>query len=319
MTTMTISVAMCTYNGERYLREQLESIVRQQRLPDQVIICDDASRDGTLAICKAFAATAPFPVHIHTNDTTIGSTGNFARSIALCAGDIIVLSDQDDVWHWNKLHLIEQTFLDSAENGAVFSNGAVVSDTLTHLGYTLWDRFLFTGSYKANFMRGYIFDTLLNHNVVTGATMAFRSNLRDTILPIPLDWVHDSWIAITIASRSSIALIDTCLIDYRQHETQQIGGRRKSCRENIGIAKSVTDYDLQIRQYEQLFDYFIRHSDSCHAAQVADKIEHLMARTNIYNSSSAKKLVVVGRELWRRRYHKYSNGYVSVYKDLLLV
>ena len=93
-----ISVAMCTYNGGKYLREQLISIAKQARLPDELIVCDDVSNDATLQILNEFQKMAPFPIRIHRNGVRLGVTKNFEQAIALCNGDIIALSDQDDVW-----------------------------------------------------------------------------------------------------------------------------------------------------------------------------------------------------------------------------
>src|SRR6185295_6827977 len=102
---------MCTWNGAAYLRDQLESIAAQTRLPDELIMCDDASIDGTPAIARAFAARAPFPVRLEINEATVGVRQNFTKAIAACTGDLIALSDQDDVWRPDKLRVIEDRFV----------------------------------------------------------------------------------------------------------------------------------------------------------------------------------------------------------------
>src|SRR5258708_3955131 len=98
-----ISVAMCSYNGARFLREQLESIATQTRLPDELIIFDDRSTDETIEIIDAFVKHARFPVRVEISESTRGATKNFEKAIALCQHEIITLADQDDVWHPNKL------------------------------------------------------------------------------------------------------------------------------------------------------------------------------------------------------------------------
>ncbi len=90
------SVAMCTFNGGRFLAEQLESIASQTRLPYELVACDDHSTDDTIAILKAFQANAPFPVQIVQNAMRMGSTRNFDQAIGMCSGDFIALCDQDD-------------------------------------------------------------------------------------------------------------------------------------------------------------------------------------------------------------------------------
>src|SRR5687768_17349654 len=100
---MKISVAMTTYNGASYLREQLDSILAQTRMPDEVIVCDDRSTDATPELLREYSARAPVPMTIVFNEQRLASTKNFEQAIRLCSGEIIALSDQDDVWYPHKL------------------------------------------------------------------------------------------------------------------------------------------------------------------------------------------------------------------------
>src|SRR5271168_2200141 len=92
-----ISVALCTYNGERFLSRQLASMLQQSRLPDELVVCDDRSTDNTIEILQDFSASAGFPVKITRNEHNLGFVANFERAIQLCQGDLIALSDQDDI------------------------------------------------------------------------------------------------------------------------------------------------------------------------------------------------------------------------------
>ena len=186
MNNQTVSVAMCTYNGARYLHEQLDSILTQTRVPDELIVCDDGSTDATLKILDEFNKKAQFSVKIYCNVTRLGSTKNFEKAIALCAGNVIVLSDQDDVWLPEKLERIEQAFVVHPNAGYVFSDALVVDEELRSLGYTMWGQALFTNRERRRFETGHQIEILLKHNVVTGATMAFRKGLKKLILPILL-------------------------------------------------------------------------------------------------------------------------------------
>ena len=100
---MKISIAMTTFNGEKYLQEQLDSFVVQTRRPDELIIFDDCSTDETLAIALNFAEGSPFAVKVFSNDRNLGYSQNFSRALKLCSGDYVFLSDQDDVWHPEKI------------------------------------------------------------------------------------------------------------------------------------------------------------------------------------------------------------------------
>ena len=119
---LSISIALCTYNGERFLRKQLDSYIQQTRLPDELVICDDGSKDRTLEILEEFAAKAPFSVRIYQNVQNLGWSKNFEKAINLCTGDLIALSDQDDEWLSHKLAKIEGFFVRGANTGYVLHN-----------------------------------------------------------------------------------------------------------------------------------------------------------------------------------------------------
>ncbi|QGM45247.1 glycosyltransferase family 2 protein [Methylocystis heyeri] len=104
----SISIAMATYNGEKFLREQLESLAHQTRLPLELVVCDDCSSDKTVEILREFAASAPFPVRLHRNEANLGYSDNFFKAAGLCRGEWIAFCDQDDVWLPNKLARVSQ-------------------------------------------------------------------------------------------------------------------------------------------------------------------------------------------------------------------
>jgi glycosyltransferase involved in cell wall biosynthesis len=99
----TISIAMATYNGEKFLRAQLDSLSRQSHLPDELVVTDDCSTDRTLKFMTDFQAAAPFEVRISVNDRRLGYAENFLRAASRCKGDLIAFCDQDDVWMEDKL------------------------------------------------------------------------------------------------------------------------------------------------------------------------------------------------------------------------
>lgn len=109
-----ISIAMATYNGERFIREQLDSIAQQTLLPVELVVTDDGSNDSTLAIIDDFAKTAPFEVKIVRNEKQLGFADNFLKAASFCVGDFIAFCDQDDVWMVNKLERCMQAFHDNA-------------------------------------------------------------------------------------------------------------------------------------------------------------------------------------------------------------
>jgi glycosyltransferase involved in cell wall biosynthesis len=178
---MKVSIAMTTYNGAKYLREQLESFSAQERLPDELIVCDDMSNDQSIEILLKFARTAPFKVEIVRNESNLGYTRNFEKAIYLCTGSLIFLSDQDDVWSANKLRVVENEFELRPDVFVLVNDAELTDENLKPTGLTL------AGQTKAT---GLSTDQLLN-----GCCMSFRSELKSLIIPIP-NTVYDcdSWI-----------------------------------------------------------------------------------------------------------------------------
>ena len=136
---MQISVAMCTYNGQKYLEEQLNSIAVQSLLPIELVICDDGSADDTAEIVRQFSSTAPFPVHFFKNERNLGSTKNFEKAVSLCVGELIALSDQDDVWVPEKLARLAAVLAANPSVGGVFSNAQLIDGASRPLERLLWN------------------------------------------------------------------------------------------------------------------------------------------------------------------------------------
>ena len=321
------SIALCTYNGAKFLREQLDSIIAQERQPDELIACDDGSRDATVEVLRVFAQTAPFPVQIHVNDVTLRSTKNFEKAIQLCSGDFIAFSDQDDVWHPTKLAKLEERLVYNPDVGAVFSDAEMVDDGLRPLGFRLWESVRFGGAEQRMLRRGRGMDVLLKHNVVTGATMAFRSAFREPLLPFAPEWVHDGWVALLIAARSELDFVDEPLIKYRQHAHQQLGAPKKTllgrarrlAADPTGYAtKSVDAYIADLARFTALSER-LAHLRS--APKLLRKIEakrgHLAARANLPRNR-LKRASIILSELRKGNYWKFSNSWSSVIRDLCI-
>jgi glycosyltransferase involved in cell wall biosynthesis len=320
----TLSVAMCTYNGEPYLQEQLISIARQTRLPDELVVCDDGSTDATLQILKKFQETAPFPVKIYCNETNLDLTKNFEKAITLCSGNIIVLSDQDDVWMPQKLERLKRALEDHPDAGYVFSDALIVDEQLHSLCYTMWERISFTACQRGRFKQGRQLEVLLKHNVITGATMAFRAELQDWVLPIPEQWIHDAWIALlSSAAGTRGVFIKEPLVKYRQHHNQVIGGRKIGFHEQFrrAISTKGETYNYEQVKFSQALDRLISTGrDNRKTKELINaKIQHLKARETLYNEYSLLKRVgVLLQELLAGRYPKFSNGLESIVKDLFI-
>jgi glycosyltransferase involved in cell wall biosynthesis len=321
---MRISVALCTYNGARHLAAQLDSLAAQQRRPDELVVCDDASTDNTPAVVRGFAATAPFAVRIHRNDRTLGSTQNFAQAFALCTGDVIAPCDQDDCWLPAKLARVEQAFTAEPQLALAFSDGYLVDDSLEKTGDRIWPNLPFPPALQRRFDAGSGPRLLLRYNVVTGAAAAFRASLLPLLLPIPDCWVHDGWVGFLAAALGPARTLPEPLILYRRHAEQQIGVAPLTLPTQLAYARRM-DLDYCTRQ----LDCFRALAERLEALRdglpdptlidaVAEKVRFAEARVAMRRTSRAHRLLLAARELGAGRYHRCGRGVKGFVADALL-
>lgn len=311
---------MCTYNGAEFLPAQLESIASQTRRPDEIVICDDGSTDGTLSVLKQFAGT------VHINEKNLGSIKNFEKAIHLCTGDVIALSDQDDVWREDKLEMIGAAFERNPGAGLVFSDAEIVDENLSPMGRRMWDEVRFDAHKRKLVAHGRALDVLITGWTVTGATLAFRSEYRNLALPIPtnIEMIHDGWIALTVASVADVITIDEPLIKYRQHERQQIGAPTPVPKapeigtlEALKRSNPITELHRILETLEQrLLDHKDEFDCRKGLSFAADFSRHLDARANLPERRLSRVPTIL-RELLSWRYHEYANGFKSAAKDLV--
>jgi hypothetical protein len=315
-----ISVALCTYNGERFLPQQLAGIQQQTRLPDELVVCDDRSTDRTLAMLGEFAATVPFPVEIIRNTETLGSTKNFEKAIRLCSGDLIALSDQDDLWYPNRLERSEQEFMAHPQAGLVFSDADVIDEQNRPLGATLWQQLGFAGKRKHDLMAGQ-FVLLAKHRFVTGATMMFRSTLRERFLPIGVGWVHDEWITLVVAAFSELRPIDQPLIRYRIHGSQQVGFQNKLEQRAQGTTPAEKHWGRlaeSVKELQQMTDFLSAMMPDDTRGVLPAYQQHLQFLSFRYGlpASRLARLVPILKNY--PQYEIHASGLASMVKDLAL-
>ena len=322
---MQISVALCTYNGARFILEQLNSIAMQTRLPDEVIVCDDCSIDGTLELVSRFAVKAPFKLLYSRNQARLGVTKNFECAILKCTGDIIFLCDQDDFWLPEKLSVMSNYFEIDGRVGLVFSDAIVTDSVLNQFDYTMWKTVKLNKSRQLQLNGDEALSVLVRRYVVTGATLAFRANLREQIMPIPSACFHDAWIACVAATLSRVIAIDTPLILYRQHDSNVIGGRRVGFFSRIiqAINLSPNWFDVEISRSIDLMKKFRMihgdHVSEMYLNDLAQKIQHLQNRRSIFSANILGGLLLIGGEILSLGYFKFSEGLGAAFIDLFKI
>ncbi len=205
---MKVSVAMATYNGEKYLKQQVDSILSQLSSEDELIISDDHSTDGTLSIIGKYLQEDP-RVRLYINGEK-GVTSNFENAIKHTQNDIIFLSDQDDVWKPEKVETVKKYFEKYPNIQMIMSDITVVDNQLNTTIESFYD---FRGS-RAGVIKNII------KNSYIGCAMSFRKELKAKILPIPRNVpMHDMWIGLVADMNHSALLIPEKLIYYRRHDS----------------------------------------------------------------------------------------------------
>ncbi|HGM6067310.1 TPA: glycosyltransferase family 2 protein [Stenotrophomonas maltophilia] len=317
--TSSISIAVCTYNGERFLQEQLDSLLAQTRHPDQLVIRDDASSDGTLALLRAFVPRAEalgIAVDLQVNSLNVGYRQNFDGALRACSGDLVFLCDQDDVWYPDKLQRFCAEFDARPELLALHSDAQLIDEEGKPLHQLLFAALRYTPADRARMHAGDGFQLMLKRNLMTGAAMAFRRSILTDALPLPdKDWVHDAWIGTLAAMRGRIDSLPEALIGYRLHSNNQLGlggnarGPRAAQRRRQLEAERLQSALLLARGRalglpEPLL------------ALVERKNQHASVRTSL-PASRLRRLPVVMGELWCGNYHRFGRGILSAGIDLV--
>jgi glycosyltransferase involved in cell wall biosynthesis len=220
-----VSIALATYNGEKFLVNQLNSISNQYRQPDEIIICDDCSTDRTIDILTDFARRSTFDVVIFRNDTNLGYEANFFKAMSYCTGDVIALCDQDDVWHPKKLERCVQELENDPRLLFVAHNFEVVNSRLEKITHKYASLALSRINPPASIPPLTLF---LGQSIVATAKLvnivrtAYGAKSYNEIVPSNFIVGHDTYLSVVGASIGYSKYIGTKLSFYRRHETNTV-------------------------------------------------------------------------------------------------
>ncbi|MBI3772484.1 MAG: glycosyltransferase family 2 protein [Gammaproteobacteria bacterium] len=213
MASPLISVVLITYNGQKHLRQQIDSIFGQTYKKIEIIVCDDCSTDETPLILSEYRHNQNFKVWI--NNSNLGFRKNFEQACCKASGLFIAPADQDDIWLPNKLEAMISKIDD---NTLIYSNSRLMSEDGQLLDTTLDQR------YSIKFVDGHCPRSFYLGNCVAAHTMLFRREIVEYISPIPDTLFHDQWVAFIAATLGTIKFLDQPLIHYRQH-AQSVTGK----------------------------------------------------------------------------------------------
>ena len=324
-----LSVVLATYNGQRWLPELLESLAGQTRLPDELVVCDDGSTDGTRAVLDDFAETAPFPVRRFDNDVRLGPVRAFERALEAATGGLIALCDQDDRWHREKLHVLEAA-LAAHDTVLAFSDAEMVDEDGAGTGDRLWAQLGFRRREQDSLVSSPP-GPILRHSVASGCTMVFRRSILAAALPFPavLDMVawpvlHDRWLSLIAGCAGRVIPIPAPLIDYRVHPGQSVGARWLGYRDQLSEQARRPTLDVRaraearLRKIDVLEARLSRLDEPVSVGvleQLGDLRRHLEVRADL--DGRLGRVWPVVSEVLRGGYRRFGSGPGSGLLDLL--
>lgn len=207
---------MTTYNGAKFVAQQLDSIINQTIKDFELIICDDCSTDNTLDIISKYASYDS-RIKIIRNQSNLGFKKNFEQALKLCTGDFIALCDQDDIWEENHLEILISNI---GKNFVIAGNNQLVDADMESLNSDFFSSHLFSlEKYPTN--SDILKKIILSGNCFQGASMLLKKDFLNTYLPLPEDIpYHDSWLAALSCSFNKFTCTNTIITKYRQHDNQ---------------------------------------------------------------------------------------------------
>jgi len=200
-----VSIALCTYNGARYLTQQLETLIGQTYPNIEIIAVDDVSSDDTISILEQFALQHP-NFGIHRNVQNLGYIKNFEKAISLCKGQYIALADQDDIWELNKIELLLQNIGNAA---LIYHDSGFIDEQGQSIGRKISD--------VRNFYAGTNANVFLLDNCVSGHALMFNRDLLKYFTGFNREVFHDWWLTYMACNNGGITFINNVLVKYRQH------------------------------------------------------------------------------------------------------
>ena len=206
-TSPLVSIALCTYNGSKYLPVQLDSILNQTYQNTEIVIVDDRSTDSTYELLTSYQSKFPNIIRLYRNEWNLGFVKNFEKAISLCQGSLIALSDQDDIWNPDKIAIQVENIKD---NILIYHDSLMVNEEGVSLKKSISDlKNMYSGGSPLPF---------LFNNCVSGHSILMKQELVIDILPFPTEIFYDWWIAFKATQAGTISYLDETLVHYRQHE-----------------------------------------------------------------------------------------------------
>ncbi|MCI8276770.1 MAG: glycosyltransferase family 2 protein [Clostridia bacterium] len=245
-----IDILLATYNGETYLKEQLDSILNQTYSNFRILISDDNSEDSTKNIIEEYAKKDN-RIKFFFQERNLGVIANFEFLLKKVEAEFYMFSDQDDIWKENKIELSMKKILE--ENcDLVYTNLEVVDKDLN----ITYDSYWKLKGLEEKVKKYNNFESLYLNNFITGCTMLSKSEFISEILPLPKESkyvLHDYWTALIVSQRGKISYIEEPLIKYRQHKKNSVGSKKKT--DSINSLNEIRKLFIDVKK--EHFEVFI--------------------------------------------------------------
>lgn len=242
MVAPLVSIALCTYNGAKYLREQMDTLVAQTYDNMEIVVVDDRSSDDTIAILNDYASRFP-NIRIYQNAENLGYIKNFEKAIGLCQGEYIALADQDDIWDLNKISILVENI---GEHLLISHDSAFMDEQGNPMGRKMSD--------IRNFYAGGDSRIFLMENYISGHAMLFRRSLLEFFTGFNPVIMHDWWLAYIACNNGTITFVDRVLVNYRQHQNANTNILRQE-RGQEKQKESLIKIERQLRVTTQFAEY----------------------------------------------------------------
>ena len=318
---MKISIVMTVYNGEKYIKEQIDSFLNQTLLPNEIIISDDCSSDKTIEIVEEYKKKYSDKIKVFKNQYNLGFTKNFQKGIEKSSGDIIFLSDQDDVWYKNKIETVVKIFNNNPNIDLIIHDADLVNENLKKTNLSAISQI------KLGFDNTDVF--------ITGALTSFNKRLIKYFLPFPKQLNgHDGFIHFVSKNLGTRMVINEKLQMIRRH-TNNTSDWVASSLKKINkfdvfkqqfLSKRVKNYNDRLEQINHMIDIidklkFEKQNFSLETLLLSlnklKKEREAVEKRNLLEKKNFFKRKFIAFELLIKNQYKYFNGYKSFIRDLL--
>lgn len=313
--SMEVSVVIATYNGEKYIKQQLESIINQSVKPDEIIICDDASSDNTTQICEHLLSESGIKFRLLCHKNNAGVIRSFCELMEAATCDVVFLCDQDDVWYPNKIARFLDAFEQNPNCKVVFSNADLVDKDLKRLGKSLWEDIGFAPKdLECNIA---LFNEMLHRNVFTGMSMAFNRSWYQELPPFSRYMLHDEFIGWCAVLHNSAEPLQECLAAYRQHDANVVGTGRHRKFETFRLMKKQVIISCE-RSKNKFYDLLGLNVDHLQEVSLTRAYAFYKDRASMLNSNMPMSFFMFVKIIVSNGYHLYcSKTDKALLKDTL--